>query len=101
MPKREIKTNFDKDCLDLIDGNVNLIVPWYLMSAYAYYEEDNPILSDHIFDRLAKKMLKEYENIEHIHKDHITKDDLTAGTFLGEYPSRIKGALSALRGKNG
>lgn len=101
MPKRKSKDNFDKDCLDLIDDNVNLIVPWYLMSAYAYYEEDNPILSDHIFDRLAKKMLKEYDAIEHMHKDHITKDDLTAGTFLGEYPSRIKGALSALRGKNG
>ena len=97
MPRRKIKTNFDKDCMDLIDDNINLIVPWYLMAAYAYYNEDNPILSDSIFDRLGKKMLKEYDNITHMHKDFITKDELAAGTYLGEYPSRVKDAISALR----
>ena len=101
MPRRKIKTNFDKDCMDLIDDNINLIVPWYLMAAYAYYNEDNPILSDSIFDRLGKKMLKEYDNITHMHKDFITKDELAAGTYLGEYPSRVKDAISALRGKDG
>ena len=95
MPRRKIKTNFDKDCMDLIDDNINLIVPWYLMAAYAYYNEDNPILSDSIFDRLGKKMLKEYDNITHMHKDFITKDELSAGTYLGEYPSRVKDAISA------
>ena len=57
MPRRKIKTNFDKDCMDLIDDNINLIVPWYLMAAYAYYNEDNPILSDSIFDRLGERWL--------------------------------------------
>ena len=87
----------DKQCLETVDKNINMTVPWYLMAAYAYYEEDNPILSDSMFDRLGRKMLKEWDNIEHFHKHHITLDDLKAGSFLGEYPPRVKGALDALR----
>lgn len=87
----------DKECLDIIDGNPNMMVPWYLMAAYAYYVDDEPILSDSIFDRLSKKMLKEWENVEHMHKEFITEDDLKAGTFLGEYPTRIEGAVKHLR----
>ena len=88
----------DKQCSDLIDNSINMTVPWYLMAAYAYYVEDEPLLSDSFFDRLAKKMLSEWDNIEHMHKHHISKDDLTAGTFLGEYPSRVEGAVKELRG---
>lgn len=93
--------NFDKHCLDLVDDNINMLVPWYLMAAYAYYVEDRPILSDSIFDRLAKKMLSNWDQIEHFHKDLITKDDLKAGTYLGEYPTRVKFAVTDLRGKDG
>ncbi len=91
---------FDKDCLDVIDDNKNMIIPWYLMAAYAYYEEDRPILSDQIFDRLAKLALEFWDGIEHMHKDFITLDMLKAGTYMGEYPSRIKYVLEDLRGKN-
>jgi hypothetical protein len=48
---------------------------------------------------LGKKMLKNWEKIEHIHKAFITEDMLEAGTFIGTYPSRIRGALLAVRGK--
>ena len=92
--------NFDKHCSDLIDDNINMSVPWYLMAAYAYYVEDRPLLSDSCFDRMAKKMLSEWGNIEHMHKHHISKDDLTAGTFLGEYPSRVQYVVQDLRGRN-
>ena len=102
MPKRKNKDEiFDKQCLDNVDENLNLTVPWYLMAAYAYYVEDRPILSDSIFDRLAKIMLESWDAIEHCHKDHLNEDMLEAGTYLGEYPGRVKGAVQALRGKNG
>ena len=59
MPARKKKNEiFDKQGLDHVDDNLNLTVPWYLMAAYAYYVEDRPIVSDSIFDRLAKKMLE-------------------------------------------
>jgi hypothetical protein len=101
MAKRKKIEMFDKHCGDLIDDNLNMTVPWYLMAAYAYYVEDNPILSDSYFDRLAKKMLDYWDIIDHMHKDIISKDMLQAGTFLGEYPSRVKYALQDLRGKDG
>ena len=96
MPKEENKL-YDKECLDKVDNNVNMTIPWYLMAAYAYYEEDNPILSDALFDRLARKIDENWDDIEHIHKQHIVRDALKAGTFLGKDPSRVEGAVKQLR----
>ena len=89
--------DYDKICLDKIDRNNNMLVPWYLMSAYAYYVEDDPIISDNVYDRLAKRLLENFDNIEHQHKHLISKEQLEAGTYLGEYPSMIKGAVKELR----
>ena len=36
----------DTKAQGFFDKNINLMVPWYLMAAYAYYKEDDPILSD-------------------------------------------------------
>lgn len=79
------------------EDNINLMVPWYLMAAYAYYKEDNPIFSDHFFDSMSKTMYDRWDDIEHFHKDLITKSDLKAGSYLGEYPSRVKGGLDHIR----
>ena len=65
----------------------------YLMCAYAYYELDNPLISDTEFDMLAKEILDNWDNIEHMHKYLLTKDMLVAGTYLGEYPNMVKGAV--------
>ena len=87
----------DRECVDLVDTNINMTVSWYLMAAYSYYVQDDPILSDAGFDRLAKKMLDNWDKIEHIHKHLITVDDLRGGTYLGEYPTRVHGAIKSLR----
>lgn len=89
--------NLDKECLDIVDSNINMSVPWYLMAAYAYYVEDDPILSDSRFDRLSRTMIEKWDQIEHMHKDHISMDDLQAGTYLGEYPSNVKYAVESVR----
>ena len=89
--------NLDKELLDNIDKNINLTVPWYLMACYAYYEEDDPILTDSCFDRLTKRMIEKWEDIKHQHKDKISLDMLNATTYIGKYPSRVKGGLDAVR----
>lgn len=76
---------------------LNLTVPWYLMASFAYYKEDDPIISDTTYDALAKYMLNSWNRIKHVHKSFITKKDLEAGTFLGKYPSRVENALKELR----
>ena len=42
-----------------------------------------------------------YDAIDHPHKKHVSKEDLAAGTFLGDYPSMIKGAVTSYRQKSG
>ena len=80
-----------------ITDNPNMLVPYYLKLSFAYYKQDDPIVSDAFYDKLARKLLKEYDNIEHYHKHLISKDALEAGSFLGEYPSIVEGALNDLR----
>jgi len=71
----------------------------YLMCAYAYYVEDDPLISDQEFDDLAKFILENYDAIEHPHKGRLTKYDLKAGTFLGNYPPMVIGAVASYREK--
>ena len=87
----------DNHAAKLFANNINMMVPWYLMAAYAYYQEDDAILSDGFFDDMGKTMLACWNDIEHFHKELISKDDLTAGTYLGEYPERVKGGLLSVR----
>ena len=69
----------------------------YLMCSYAYYKEDNPLISDQEFDDLAKSILKNYNAIDHPHRHLVTKSDLEAGTYLGEYPKMVVGAVKSYR----
>ena len=89
----------DDHAAKLFAKNINMMVPYYLMAAYAYYVEDDAIFTDGFFDNMAKTMLAVWDDIEHWHKHLITVDDLTAGTYLGEYPSIVEGALNDLRKK--
>ena len=93
----QIEKNLDAYAATMFDRNINLMVPYYLMAAYAYYKDDDPIFSDAFFDNLAKTMLARWDDIEHFHKELINKEDLVAGTYLGKYPERIKGGLRSLR----
>jgi hypothetical protein len=87
----------DDHAAKIFEKNINMMVPWYLMASYAYYIQDDAIFSDGFFDEMGKTMLACWNDIEHFHKDHISVDDLEAGTFLGEYPSRVEGGLASLR----
>ena len=93
----QIERNLDMYAATMFDRNINMMVPYYLMAAYAYYKDDEPIFSDAFFDNLAKTILERWDDIEHFHKDLLTKQDLVAGTYLGKYPERIKGGLRSLR----
>lgn len=90
-------SRFERIIENRTSSNPNMLVPFYLMMCYAYYIQDDPIVSDGFYDKIAKKLLKEYDQINHHHKYLIDKDDLVAGSFLGEYPSIIEGALSSFR----
>ena len=88
---------YDDYAAEIFADNVNMMVPWYLMAAYAYYEQDTPILSDSFFDDLAKTLLAVWDDVEHCHKQYITTDMLNAGTYIGKYPGIVEGALEELK----
>jgi NAD-dependent DNA ligase len=83
--------------LTKLEQSINMSVPFYLMAAYAYYKEDDPIISDQSFDKLAKLMFERWDEIKHMHKRMIKKDDLEAGTYLGEYKQLTVDSLKHLR----
>jgi NAD-dependent DNA ligase len=69
---------------------INRLVPFYLMSSYLYYKEDRQVLTDEDFDRLAKRLLDNWDSVEHMHKHLISKEDLQAGTgYAIQYTQRI------------
>ena len=67
----------------------------------AYYVEDNPLLSDGSFDRLATRLSEKFDEVEHQHKEFIDKDTVNAGTYLGEYPTRIPEVIKQMRREYG
>lgn len=89
----------DQHAAELFAKNQNMMVPYYLMASYAYYKEDDPIFSDDYYDLLAKKILKNWDDIEHYHKHLLSKDILEAGSFLGKYPTIVIDSLESLRKK--
>mgnify|MGYP001432343868 CR=1 FL=1 len=72
----------------------------YLMCSYAYYVQNDPLITDSEFDELGKWLFDNYDSVEHMHKHLVTKDDLLAGTYLGVYPDMVKGAVGDYRKKN-
>ena len=92
-----LNKTYDDRAAEIFADNINMMVPWYLMAAYAYYEQDDPILSDSFFDDLAKTLLAVWDDVEHRHKSYITVDMLNAGTYVGKYPGIVKGAVEELR----
>lgn len=92
---------YEKMCIDTIESNPNMLVPWYIMAAYSYYVEDNPLLTDGSFDRLATRLLENFDKVEHQHKEFIDKDALYAGSYLGEYPTRIEDVVKQMRREYG
>jgi hypothetical protein len=80
-----------------------MLVPWYLITAYAYYILDESLIQDYEFDSMAKELLEKYDSIEHKHKSLISKEDLAAGTLLlaeEDYPLIVKDVANELVGQS-
>ena len=71
-------------------NNPNMLVPYYLMYSYAYYKENESLISDTEYDDICKQIIEKWDNITHWHKSLLTLDALKAGTGYDiEYPNRV------------
>lgn len=88
--------HLDQDYVDLLPSS--LLVPHYLMHSYLYYEEAAQVISDHSYDALAQRLLTEWDDVDHYHKELIDPEALkSGGSYLsGTYPRRVKEAALLL-----
>jgi hypothetical protein len=115
LPKGRNGSILDDKVRSLVGGDINMSVPWYLITSYLYYRKDKTVISDDTFDWLCKTMLDRWDSISHRHKDIIDLGSLRAGTGysipernyppicrsaamrLVEMRSRCRGPLTAAR----
>ena len=71
----------DYRVLAIIDKNINMAVPYWLMSSYLYYYQDKTAISDYTFDEIGRTLKDNWDKIEHFNKHLINKDS----TFTGYY----------------
>ena len=72
---------------------MNILIPHYLMHSYLYYERDDPVIRDNVYDNLCKVLLQNFDNLKHVHKHLIDKESLKCGSGAGiKYTNMIKDA---------
>ena len=80
-------------------GRPNMLVPYFLMAAYAYEELGDPFLTDGGWDWLCEQLDQQWNVVEHRHKHLIDRDALASGTasyLVGRFPTIVKDAAKAL-----
>lgn len=78
----------DIEFIHIIDSDINMAVPLYIMALYSYHESDSPIITDSYFGKLSKKVLDNWDKMVHNHKHKIAIEHGRL-KFLGEYPRGI------------
>lgn len=74
-------------------NDIGRLIPYFLMSSYLYYECNKSVFSDEDFDLLCERLLENFDNVKHMHKHLINKEDLKSGSgYAIKYTNMIKGA---------
>lgn len=91
----------DAYCLGKITANPNMLVPFWIMAAWAYDVADDPIISDAVFDRIARELDEKWDVITHWHKRLLDRSALKSALAIrGNYPGiAIDAAQSLQRAK--
>ncbi len=107
-PRRAVQPGKTCDgiCRHVLRQNPNCAIPWWLIASYTYYHHDMPLLSDGLYDEMAKAMLKAWDELKHPHKHLISRSHLEAGSLFdlpaSAYPNIVKYAAANLaRGELG
>ena len=80
--------------------NENMLIPYYFMFSYLYYEKNISLIDDAEFDGMCKTLLDKLDTLTHMHKHLIKKESLTAGTGYDiKYTNLIKDSEMRLRNR--
>lgn len=96
--------NADAACIDMVERNPNLVIPWLLMAAYLYYWRNLSLLSDGLYDQLARGLKACWGDVHHFHKAVLPSSFLSDGSSSlftlarEDFPLRCRaGACAAAR----
>ena len=77
--------------------NPNMLVPYYLMHSFIYYEMSDSIITDYEYDEICREL----NDVTHYHKHLIDVNALGAGTgYQVKYNKRIENASITLYNKH-
>ena len=80
------------------EQNENMLIPYYLMFSYLYYEKNISLIDDAEFDEMCKTLLDKLDTLTHMHKHLVKKESLTAGTGYDiKYTNLIKDSAIKLK----
>ncbi len=80
------------------EQNENMLIPYYLMFSYLYYEKNISLIDDGEFDGMCKTLLDKLDTLTHMHKHLVKKESLTAGTGYDiKYTNLIKDSAIKLK----
>ena len=75
-----------------------MLIPYYLMFSYLYYEKNISLIDDAEFDGMCKTLLDKLDTLSHMHKHLVKKESLTAGTGYDiKYTNIIKDSALKLK----
>ena len=81
--------------------NPNMLVPYYLMFSYAYYKENESLITDSEYDQICQDLITNWNDITHWHKPLLNLESLKAGTGYDiKYPNRVVSAALSLIKEN-
>ena len=71
-----------------------MLVPYYLMFSYAYYKENESLITDSEYDQICQDLITNWHDITHWHKPLLNLESLKAGTGYDiKYPNRVVAML--------
>ena len=80
------------------EQNENMLIPYYLMFSYLYYEKNISLIEDGEFDDMCKTLSEKLDSLTHMHKHLVKKESLTAGTGYDiKYTNLIKDSALKLK----
>ena len=82
-----------KTTTEIASMHPNKLISWFMIASYAYYHLDSSVMSDYDFDYLVKRIIDNWEDINHPHKNLIEKSNLDAGSGYDiNFPLMVRGA---------
>ena len=86
--------NYDEAARKAFKGNPNTALSFFIVASYCYYVVYESVLSDECYDKMSRYLLQNWDKVEHVNKNLVTKDNLKAGSLYNlkesDYPTRVK-----------